>query len=130
MEGDPESKRVNIDGTDYCKGVFEKLVTIGDLVNVNHWVEKEVFASSAVMRQMFIKFYQTNEKNPKFVTDEGCECIGELIVDMPDTTKGKDRSVEVSLFFGETEISVKGLDTTSGKLLETKLNLMIQTKYV
>ena len=47
-------------------------------------------------------------------------------MDMPDTTKGKERSVEVSLFFGETEISVKGLDTTSGKLQETKFNLMIQ----
>ena len=126
MEGDPESKRDNIDGTDYCKDVFQRLVTIGDLVNVNHWVEKEVFASSAVMRQMFIKFYQTNEENPKFVTDKGCECIGELIVDMPDTSKGKERSVEVSVFFGETEISVKGLDKTTQKLQEAKLNLLIE----
>ena len=128
MEGDPESKRENIDGTDYCKGVFQRLVTIGDLVNVGHMVEYNVYASSAVMKQMFIKFYQTNEKNAKFVTDKGCECIGELIVDMPDTTKGKDRSVELSLFFGETEISVQvqGLDTTSCKLQKTKLNLLMK----
>ena len=128
MEGDPESKRINIDGTDYCKDVFQKLVTIGDLVNVGYRVEHDVFASSAVMKQMFINLYQTNEKNPKFVTDKGCECIGELIVDMPDTTKGKDRSVELSLFFGETEISVQvqGLETTSCKLQKTKLNLLMK----
>ena len=52
-----------VNGTDYCKDIFQKLVTIGDLVKSGYKVELDLFASSAVVKQIFIKFYQTNEKN-------------------------------------------------------------------
>lgn len=69
-----------------------------------------------------LKFYQTNEKNAKFVTNKGCEYIGELIVDMPDTIKGRERSVEASIYFGETEITVYG------EVQKTQLNLLMKKK--
>jgi hypothetical protein len=76
------------------------------------------------MTKMALKFYQTDVENPQFVTDRGCECIGELLVDMPDVRGGTERSVMVSIRFGETEIMVCGVDKTTGKRQETKLDLL------
>ncbi|XP_061164545.1 uncharacterized protein LOC133173581 [Saccostrea echinata] len=124
MTGDPQNKRKKIDDTYYCVDIFEKMVAIGESVDVGKTVEKEVFAASAEMTKMVLKFYQSNEENPQFVTDKGCECIGELLVDMPDVRGGKERSVLVSIKFGETEIMVCGVDKTTGNRQETKLDLL------
>ncbi|XP_062571661.1 uncharacterized protein LOC134233693 isoform X2 [Saccostrea cucullata] len=124
MSGDPQNKRKKIDGTYYCVDIFEKMVAIGESVDVGKTVEKEVYAASAEMTKMGLKFYQSNEENPQFVSDEGCVCIGELLVDMPDIRGGKERSVLVSIKFGETEIMVCGVDRTTGKRQETKLDLL------
>ncbi|XP_056010525.1 uncharacterized protein LOC125681968 isoform X4 [Ostrea edulis] len=121
---DPQNKRKKIDGTPYCYDIFEKMVAIGESVDVGKTVEKEVFASASDMTKMSLKFYQSDIENPQFVTDPGCECIGELLVDMPDKTGGTERSVMVSIKFGETEIMVCGVDRTTGKRQETKLDLL------
>lgn len=127
-EGDPRIKKRKIDNVIYCVDLFEKMVAIGDSVDVGKTVEKEVFASSKDMKSMFLKFYQSDNENPKFVTDPGCECIGTLMVEMPDLKGGTERSVMVSISFGQTEITVWGKDKTTGKTQETTLNLLGVTK--
>uniref|UniRef100_K1PRX6 Heat shock 70 kDa protein 12A n=1 Tax=Magallana gigas TaxID=29159 RepID=K1PRX6_MAGGI len=125
---DPRSKKRKIDNTFYCVDVFEKTVAIGDSVDVGKTVKKEVFASSKDMKLMVLNFYQSDKKDPEFVTDDSCKCIGKLSVEMPDLSGGTERSVMVSIKFGETEIEVCGEDKTTGKKQETKLNLLGDTK--
>ncbi|XP_065932831.1 uncharacterized protein [Magallana gigas] len=124
MHGDPRGKKRKVDNVDYCVEVFEKMVAIGESVDVGKTVKKEVFASSKEMKSMILKFYQSEIKNPKYVTDPGCKCIGKLSVEMPDLSGGTERSVIVSIKFGETEITVCGVDKTTGKRQETMLNLL------
>lgn len=124
IDGDPRGKKKKIDNTTYCDDVFEKMVAIGDSVDVGKTVEKEVFASRKEMKSMVLKFYQSEIKNPKYVTDPYCKCIGKLSVEMPDLSGGTERSVMVSIKFGETEITVCGVDKTTGKRQETMLNLL------
>nr|XP_019922341.2 heat shock 70 kDa protein 12A-like [Crassostrea gigas] len=124
MDGDLKSKERKIDNTSYCVEVFEILVAIGESVDVGKTVEKEVFASSKEMKLMVLKFYLSEIKNPKYVTDPGCKCIGKLSVEMPDLSGGTERSVMVSIKFGETEITVCGVDKTTGKKQETVLDLL------
>lgn len=126
--GDPKYKKRKVDDASYCVGLFEKMVAIGDSVDVGKSVEKEVYASSREMKSMVLEFYQSDSKDPKFVTDPGCECIGKLSVEMPDLSGGTERTVMVSINFGETEIAVCGVDKTTGKKQETTLNLLGNTK--
>eukprot|EP00105_Crassostrea_gigas_P038193 XP_019922341.1 PREDICTED: heat shock 70 kDa protein 12A-like [Crassostrea gigas] len=128
MHGDPKGKKRKADNIDYCVEVFEKMVAIGDSVDVGKTVGKEVFASSKEMKSIVLKFYQSEIKNPKYVTDPGCKCIGKLSVEMPDLSGGTERSVMVSIKFGETEITVCGVDKTTGKKQETALDLLGDTK--
>lgn len=120
----PRVKKRKIDKTTYCVDVFEKMVAIGDSVDVGKTVEKEVFASSKEMKSMVLKFYQSEIQDPKYVTDSRCKCIGKLSVEMPDLSGGTERSVMVSIKFGETEITVCGVDKTTGKRQETMLDLL------
>nr|XP_034301175.1 uncharacterized protein LOC117681324 isoform X4 [Crassostrea gigas] len=127
-DGDLKSKKRKIDNTIYCVDLFEKVVAIGESVDVGKTFEKEVFASSKEMKSMVLKFYQSEIKNPTYVTDPGCQCIGKLSVEMPDLSGGTERSVMVSIKFGETEITVCSVDKTTGKKQETVLDLLGDTK--
>jgi hypothetical protein len=122
---DPEEKRQWIGDTQMCTGVFEKLITIGDMVKVDQKVEKEVFASTADMTKMTLNIYRTREPNPQFITDKGCELFGEMMVEMPSTKGGQERKVMVSLQFGETEILFSGQDQTSTRRCELTLQLPV-----
>ncbi|CAK9860360.1 unnamed protein product [Sphagnum jensenii] len=52
--------------------------------------------------------YMDSQKNPRYTTDEGTVLEGTMVVDMSKNLEpGKDRKVEVSMFFGRTSIEVK-----------------------
>lgn len=122
---DPEEKRQWIGDKQMCTGVFEKLITIGDMVKVGQEVEKEVLASTADMTKMTLNIYRTKQPNPQFITDEGCELFGEMMVEMPSTKGGQKRSVTVSMLFGETEILFSGQDQASTRRCELTLQLPV-----
>ena len=48
-----------------------------------------------------------SEKQPMYVTDEGCRFLGTLIVELPKVKKGQKRSVSVNFTFGGTELYVE-----------------------
>ncbi|KAK3100078.1 hypothetical protein FSP39_014408 [Pinctada imbricata] len=122
MEGDPEERKRKIEGQFYCKGVFNKLAGRGDTFSVGQRVETAVNPLTADMTQMPLSFYKTVE-NPQY-TDNSCELIGNMLVDMPNTEGGLDRIVMVYLNFGDTELQAEGVDTTSGKQVSVTLDLL------
>lgn len=123
-DGDPRSKKKKIDHTFYCVDIFEKMTTIGDSGDVGQTVEKELFASSKNMKSMVLRFYRSYTRNPKFVTDPGCEYIGTMTVELPDLSGGTERSVVLSIRFYDTEITVHGVEKTTGKKRKATLNLL------
>ncbi|KAJ8297693.1 hypothetical protein KUTeg_024224, partial [Tegillarca granosa] len=112
---DDVSKLVKYYGQPYCKDVFHKLAEAGSSYNVGDKVETEVHPLSENMTKMSVKIYRSRRKNPIYVTDQDCSYLGRMVVDMPDTRGGLNRTVVVSITFGETEIMVEGLDKSSNK---------------
>ena len=47
-----------------------------------------------------------------------------VVVVSPDTWKGKDREIVVSMDFGGTEITASAYDVTSGNSAETKIDFL------
>ncbi|KAL4224277.1 hypothetical protein ACF0H5_017731 [Mactra antiquata] len=52
---------------------------------------------------------------------EGCKKIGIMEVEMPDTTGGRDRDVEVNMLYGGTQIAVHAKDVTSGNEVNAEI---------
>lgn len=123
-EMDPEDKKVIEGGVPYCKDIFHTLCEAGSEFMLGETVAHDVFPLRPNMKEMTLNLYQTNEKDPKYTTDEGCEEIGKIRVEMPDTSKGMDRQVIVSLTFGDTELIVEGKDNETGRSADVHLDLL------
>lgn len=65
--------------------------------------------------RMTISIYTSNNKEPTYTTDEGCARLGKFTIDMPDTSKGMNRGVNVSMTFSGTEIVVTAVDQDDPK---------------
>lgn len=59
--------------------------------------------------------YTSNNKEPTYTTDEGCTRLGNLILDMSDTSKGMNRGASVYMTFSGTEIIVTAVDKDNSK---------------
>lgn len=63
---------------------------------------------------MCFQVYMLIELNLVYVTDEGCEKIGEMEVVMFDMLGGCNRSVMCEMIFGGTELEVKVIIKRNG----------------
>ena len=116
---DPKVHRLDkkeiIEGKSLCKELFEVVVKENDAVKVG---EKKVFIRFPVysdQTSVLFLFFTTEDPNVKYTTDLGVgPSIGKLIVKSPDISKGKNREIEVSVYFGGTEIKATAIDKTSG----------------
>ncbi|XP_061164556.1 heat shock 70 kDa protein 12B-like [Saccostrea echinata] len=123
LDGDPSEFREEIGGVPYCKNVFNVLAKSGQTFRVGQKVNTEVSPVIPDMTRMPVIFCQSNNPDQKYV-DENCREIGTLLVDMPDTTGGLDRIVDVSLTFGDTELHVTGTDRSSGRNVSVAIELL------
>ncbi|KAJ8311225.1 hypothetical protein KUTeg_011223 [Tegillarca granosa] len=123
---DPPEKFVSVGGVPYCKDVFNILIEVDTEYEVGGKVTTEVMPLKADMTKMSVHLYRSKEKKPEYVTDKGCENLGTIVVDMPDTSGGLNRKVLVSLTFGDTELTVEGRDETTGKSVLTTLDLLAE----
>ena len=104
----PEHLKTNIEGIDRCDKVFSKLVEINQVVTVGEaQAEKSYLPSRVGQRALYCSLFASDQKNPLY-TDERCEIVGSLIVDLtsvPSFEVRNDIKVYVSLMFSGTEIT-------------------------
>ncbi|MBR8834292.1 MAG: HSP70 family protein [Stigonema ocellatum SAG 48.90 = DSM 106950] len=120
---DPKSKRFYSDDLEQylCHDRFCVFVLAGDSVGVNEEVIQIFVPVEHNQTQMLFGFYATKKQKVRYTDESGVEKLGELTVEMPDTTGGINREVEVTMYFGKTEIKVEAKDKTSGKQCSTTL---------
>ncbi|OWF52451.1 heat shock 70 kDa protein 12A-like [Mizuhopecten yessoensis] len=102
------------DGKDLCRGCFCAHVRYGESVPVGltgrcerYWVME------SDQTELPVYIYTTKNSNPKYIDEEGCEIIGEVIVEMKNTERGLQRGVDVEFTFGGAEIEVTAYDIHS-----------------
>ena len=121
---DPQ-KKVIVEGHEKCKDIFDVIVKENEAVKVGETkrvIRVPIYSDQKSAR---FTFYTSTDPDVKYVTDSTVgPSIGEVIVDSPDTSKGKDREIELSIFFGGTEIKASALDKTSGNVATVKLDFL------
>ncbi|XP_033742556.1 heat shock 70 kDa protein 12B-like [Pecten maximus] len=99
-----------------CNNIFEVHARIGDLVKIGQACQpfRHVVVSEK-QKIMKIRIFASDEKEPIYVTDGGCQKLGAIVIDMPDITNGLKRGNTVSMTFGGTEIEVNAVDIETGR---------------
>ena len=112
----PQSKKIKLNGVDLCRDKFSIHVRVGQLVKVGEPQVKQGYSvTTPDSTTISFGIYTSNDKEPTYTTDVGCTRLGTLTLDMPDTSKGKNRGADVYMTFSGTEIIVTAVDQNDPK---------------
>ncbi|KAK3576578.1 hypothetical protein CHS0354_011256 [Potamilus streckersoni] len=112
-----EKKFVLPSGEEVCRDIFSIHVRKGEAVSLAGSQKSRIYTPlHENAKVVHFPFYQSEETDPKYVTDACCKRLGELVVNMPDTAGGRMREVEVTIKYGWTELILNGVDNTTGNV--------------
>jgi hypothetical protein len=119
---DPISKKFWADDQNeyYCRDRFSVFVEAGDHVGVDEKVKK-IYTLAKHQKALDLTFYATTKRHPRYIDEEGIIEIGKLRIERTDTSSGLYWQVEVTMYFGRTEIQLEAKDVESGKVEKTSL---------
>ena len=118
----PEEKKFFVDGVEKCNNVFNCFVKENEVVKLGQRIKKTYHPLRPERTIRCYEFYVTSNPDTKYTTEPGVTDIGSLVVQSPDTWRGKDRKIEVSMYFGGTEITATAWDISSGNKAQTTLD--------
>lgn len=120
----PEEKKFVADGIEKCNDIFNLFVKENTSVRIGQKVTSTYTPLHASDRNIKYDFFSSDNPDAKYTTDPGMKNLGSVMVVSPDTWKGKDREIVVSMYFGGTEITAAAYDVTSGNSAETKIDFL------
>lgn len=99
-----ESKKEVIEGVEYCTGIFDRHVGMGEEVSFNEERGSRYYIP-ITQKQKVVSFgiYVSLDKDPLYI--EHCRLIGKVVVNLP--VGSKDCVLDVRMVFGNTELIVK-----------------------
>lgn len=100
---------------------FDMFVKNGQEVGINEQVTREYLALRANQKSMALEIHTSGAVDLVHVGDGKTQKLGELIIDMSDTSNGINRKVKVSMFFGRSEAKVEAIEVNSGKKYEASI---------
>ena len=119
-----EDLKVMSDGATLCKHIFQTWADAGEVIGYNE-VWRETYTPIITNQKGIIfEFFRSNKKKIKYTDEPGVEKCGFLVVQMPDPTGDKERSVDLEVTFGGTELKVVGIDHTSTTKYETYIDFL------
>ncbi|MFE3192504.1 Hsp70 family protein [Nocardia sp. NPDC059240] len=124
---DPEKYRTHdYAGTAYCNNRFDTFVRAGEIIGAGHEVRRTYWPLKEGQKSMNFKIVTSTNPEPRYVTDSGCNEVGDMTVDATDSLSlpTADRRAEVTMAFGGTEITVKGRDLESDRNVRVTIDFV------
>ncbi|WP_405166429.1 Hsp70 family protein [Nocardia sp. NBC_01499] len=116
--GDPENAAaITWEGDKVCTERFGIFVRAGDSVAVGQEVtEEDLEPIGEKTRKVSVRLFRTRDRDPRYVTDTGCEEIGSMSLNLRDVMhlEVPKRGFDVSISFGETELSATATQKANG----------------
>ena len=119
----PEEKKFLVDGIEKCRNLFHPFVKENEVIRIGQKISTDFTPLYANKTKMEYPFYTANNPDVQFTTEPGVTRIGSVVVQSPDNWRGKDRKIEVSMYFGGTEIIATARDVSSGNVAQTTLDI-------
>ncbi|XP_060065869.1 heat shock 70 kDa protein 12B-like [Ylistrum balloti] len=118
----PIEKRKATQNGVICTDMFYKFVECGESVDVDHKQTMSCSAGRGCSTNR-VRVYRSTAADPIFVTEEGCNLLGEVILTR-ETDLNISQKIDVSLTFGGTECSVEAKDNQSGQSFKSKFDFL------
>ena len=111
-----------------CHDRFSVFVNAQQIVRIGKCVSHSFLPIRGNGTKMRITIHATRRLNPRYVDEDGVNELGEMVVDLSSVMHKRleDRSVEVSMFFGETELGVQAVVEGTQESLQATLELAPQ----
>jgi len=119
-----EDKKFVADGIEKCNDLFNLFVRENSSVRIGQKITRPYSPLYADDKNITFNFYASSNPDAIYTTDSGMQKLGSVTVESPDTSKGKDRELEVSMYFGGTEITASARDISSGNVAQTKIDFL------
>lgn len=120
----PEEKKFIADGIEKCDDLFNLFVRENASVRFGQKITSPYTLVRANDTEIRFNFYSAINPDSQFVTDPGMRKLGSVTVLSPDTWRGRDRKIEVSMEFGGTEITARARDVSSGNVAQTAIDFL------
>ncbi len=101
---------------------FDIFVKKGQEVKVDEYIEKTYFPSTSNQTSCEIALYKSIFTDVVHVTDHRVGQVGSLNIDMSDLAGGLNRTLEVKMYFGKSEIKVSVVEGNSGKVYHASID--------
>lgn len=105
--------------------MFNRFVRKNDIVKLGQKIAITYRPREANETEMRYSFYTADMQEVLLVTEPGVKKIGDLVLQSPDTLKGLDRDIEVSLNFIGTDVVASAWDVESGNMVQTTLDVFL-----
>ncbi|XP_078325244.1 heat shock 70 kDa protein 12A-like isoform X3 [Crassostrea virginica] len=124
-EGDPESKKLperTRKGLHWCDGVFDKHVEVGQVVRVGEFQDPKEYFAVEGQKMALLDFYASREKNPRFVDEPGCTCVGSFVLDL--SGKQSRENILVRIGVGGTELEIEAMEKNTQRVFKSYCNFL------
>ncbi|WAR26407.1 HS12A-like protein [Mya arenaria] len=114
-----EKKYLNERGEYRVHQCFDVFVRVNEDIPVNHEITKG-YVPRAYLTYTYV--YRTTAENPVYVTEPGCELLGEIETELPRDIPLSELDNDTTFMFGGTELVVKKRFRATGQevILKTK----------
>ncbi|XP_052780460.1 heat shock 70 kDa protein 12A-like [Mya arenaria] len=116
-----DKKYLDEDGKFWVSNGFDVFVRVNENVPIDHQITKEYIPTGYKTRTTV---YRTASENPVYVTDPGCELLGELVTEFPLDIPLSELGTDTTFMFGGTELVVKTRVRKTGEEQILKLNCL------
>lgn len=103
---------------------FTTFIRYGDTVVKDHRVPDVFIDNDVSSREAAIEIFATEKPEVLFVDEEEVEKIGEITLILPPIGENRNRSIEVSMLFGDTKLKVKAKSLESDEEVEADLDFL------
>lgn len=119
-KGDPEELRFTSGSSVLCRDVFHKFVEKGQPINDG---DEHSMPFSAKCQNNRIRVYTSSTKSPKYVTDDSCKLLGEMMINISsEITAGNN--IQVKIEFGGTELVVEARERNTGEIFRARFDFL------
>lgn len=115
-------KRITVEGVDRCIDVFDIFVRLGDIMDCNHPISREVKTIRQGQEYVDIVLVTSLNREPEYVDDPGCKVIGKIRVRVGHLPSSS--TIKLTLQFGGSELVLSTEDTESKEILKSSLNFL------
>lgn len=121
---DPRLRREH-GGRSYVDDAFDKYVSKGDVVKYGQFQNgKDYYPVEDQQTQAWIDLYASEERDPQYVHEKSCVCLGFVGFELSPRKPGLDATVILELSFGGTDIEVRATEKRTGKVTKATCNFL------